>query len=113
MTRTKTRTTRAYVWLTPQEKSNWKIKAASAGMSLNDYVRCCVERRKMPAAIPEVNRQTAMEHLKIGVNLNQQVRAMNTALASGQTIPNVEEALLLVTEVLKLVKQLQEELLEV
>ena len=81
MTRTKTRTTRAYVWLTPQEKSNWKIKAASAGMSLNDYVRCCVERRKMPAAIPEVNRQTAMEHLKIGVNLNQQVRAMNTALA--------------------------------
>ena len=38
---------------------------------------------------------------------------MNTAIASGQTITNVEEALLLVTEVLKLVKQLQEELRQV
>ncbi|MFP5275031.1 MAG: hypothetical protein ACLGGO_33355 [Coleofasciculus sp.] len=35
----------------------------------------------MPAAIPEVNRQTAMELGKIGVNLNQQIRAMNTAIA--------------------------------
>ncbi len=92
MTRTKKRTTRAYVWLSPQEKSDWKNKAASSGMNLNDYIRCCVERRKIPQSLPEVNRLTAVELGKIGVNLNQQILAMNRAVASGQDIPNIDEA---------------------
>ena len=81
MTRTKKRTTRAYVWLTPEEKNNWKTQATSLGMCLNDYIRCCVERRKIPTPMPEVNRLTVSELGKIGVNLNQQIRAMNTAIA--------------------------------
>ncbi len=111
MTRTKTRTTRAYVWLTPEEKSDWKTKAASLGMCLNDYIRSCVERRKIPTPMPEVNRHWAAELGHIGVNLNQQIRAMNTALASGQNIPNIEESLAVVEKVYEAVRELQKELL--
>ena len=51
-------------------------------------------------ALPEVNhtRTTRIELGRIGVNLNQQVRAMNTAVTSGQHIPNVEESLAVVKE---------------
>jgi hypothetical protein len=111
MTRTKKRTTRAYVWLTPEEKSDWKNKAASSGMNLNDYIRSCVERRKIPQSLPEVNRLTAVELGKIGVNLNQQIRAMNTAVASGQDISNLEESLAVVEKVYEAVRALQGELL--
>jgi hypothetical protein len=40
----------------------------------------------LPTPMPEVNRLTAAELGKIGVNLNQQIRAMNTAIGSGQDI---------------------------
>jgi hypothetical protein len=99
------------VWLTPEEKDAWKNKAALLEMCLNDYIRSCVERRKIPQSLPEVNRLTAVELGKIGVNLNQQIRAMNTALASGQDIPNIEESLAVVEKVYEAVRQLQTELL--
>jgi len=79
---------------------------------LSEYIRRCVERRHITTTIqPEVNRKIAVELGRIGVNLNQQIRAMNTALASGQFIPNVEESLAVVEEVYKAVKELQRELL--
>jgi hypothetical protein len=56
-------------------------------MNLNEYIRRCVEQRALTTVQPEVNRITALELGRIGVNLNQQVRAMNTAIASGQYIP--------------------------
>jgi hypothetical protein len=99
------------VWLTPEEKDAWKNKAVSSGMCLNDYIRSCVERRKIPTPMPEVNRLTAVELGHIGVNLNQQIRAMNTAIASGQNIPNIEESLAVVEKVYEAVRQLQGELL--
>jgi hypothetical protein len=99
------------VWLTPQEKSDWKTLAASSGMCLNDYIRSCVERKKIPQSLPEVNRVTAVELGKIGVNLNQQIRAMNTAVALGQDIPNMEESLAVVEKVYEAVRALQKELL--
>jgi len=60
---------------------------------------------------PNVNRVTAVELGRIGVNLNQLVRAMNTAIASGQEIPLVEEALNQVKAVDEAVKKIQSELL--
>jgi hypothetical protein len=36
------------------------------------------------------NRLTASELGHIGVNLNQQIRAMNTAISSGQDIPTLK-----------------------
>ncbi len=78
---------------------------------MNEYIRRSVERRALTTAQPEVNRITAVELGRIGVNLNQQLRAMNTALASGQYIPNVSSSLRVVEEVYQVVKKLQSELL--
>jgi predicted HicB family RNase H-like nuclease len=114
MTRTKTRTARLSLWLTPKEKETWKAKAAAAGMNLNDFIRCCVERRAIAPVPPEVNRATAVELGRIGVNLNQLVRAMNTANTLGQLLPNpnVEEALNQVEAIEEAVKKVQAELLQ-
>ena len=60
--------------------------------------------------MPEVNRLTAAELGHIGVNLNQQIRAMNTAIASGQDIPNIEESLAVVEKVYEAVRELQRQL---
>jgi antitoxin component of RelBE/YafQ-DinJ toxin-antitoxin module len=112
MARIKTRTLRYELRLTPVEKESWSVKAAAVGLDLSEYIRCCVERRQITTTIqPEVNRQTAVELGRIGVNLNQLIRAMNTSVASGQFIPNVEESLAVVQEVYKTVKELQRELL--
>jgi hypothetical protein len=113
MTRTKTRTARQSLWLTPEEKERWRKKAATAGLNMNEYIRSCVERRAIAPVPPEVNRGTAVELGRIGVNLNQRVRAMNTAIASGQEISDVDvkEALSQVKEVDKAVKKIQLELL--
>jgi hypothetical protein len=110
MARLLTRTTRHELRLTPNEKKNWSTKAAASGMNLNEYIRRCVERRTLPPVIPEVNRQTATALGRIGVNLNQQIRAMNTALASGQHISNVDETISCVKEVDLMLKKLQLEL---
>jgi len=111
MTRPKTYTARYELRLTPAEKAAWNASAAAIGMDLSSYIRRCVERRALTTPLPEVNRTTAVELGRIGVNLNQQIRAMNTALSSGQYIPNVSEALGVVEEVYQVVKKLQSELL--
>jgi len=111
MARLKTRTLRYELRLTPVEKESWTKKAAAVGIDLSEYIRRCVERRTIPSVIPEVNRQTAVELGRIGVNLNQLQRAMNTALASGQFISNVDESLAVVQEVKEAVKELQREFL--
>jgi hypothetical protein len=41
------------------------------------------------------------------VNLNQQILAMNTAVASGQDIPNIEESLAVVEKVYEAIRALQ------
>ncbi len=110
MARIKIRTIRHELRLTPEEKKAWSVKASSAGLNLNEYIRRCVERRTITPIQPEVNRQTAIELGRIGVNLNQLVRAMNTAIVSGQHIPNVSEAISVVEEVVQAVKILQLEL---
>jgi hypothetical protein len=113
MTRTKTRTARQSLWLTPEEKERMSKKAAAAGLSVNEYIRCCVERRAIAPVPPQVNRVTAVELGRIGVNLNQLVRAMNTAIAQGQLIPDVDvkEALSQVKALDEAVKKIQLELL--
>jgi hypothetical protein len=111
MARPKTRTLRHELRLTPAEKESWSVQAAAAGMNLNEYIRRCVKRRQITTIQPEVNRQTAAELGRIGVNLNQQIRAMNTAIASGQHINNVEEALSYVLGVEEMLKKLQLELM--
>ena len=45
------------------------------------------------------------------MNLNQQIKAMNRAVAAGQDIPNIEESLAVVEKVYEAVRALQGELL--
>jgi hypothetical protein len=111
MTRTKTRTIRHSLWLTPDEKERWSKKAAAASLSLNEYIRLCVDKRKITAAPPEVNRTTAVELGRIGVNLNQLVRAINTVVALEQEIPNLSKVLNLIDEVSLVIRELHLELL--
>jgi hypothetical protein len=112
MARIKTRTLRYELRLTPVEKESWSVKAAAVGLDLSEYIRRCVERRQITTTMqPEVNRQTATELGRIGVNLNQLQRAMNTSVASGQFISNVDESLAVVEQVYKTVKELQFQLL--
>jgi antitoxin component of RelBE/YafQ-DinJ toxin-antitoxin module len=111
MTGIKTRTQRFELRMTPGEKESWSAKATAVGLDLSEYIRRCVERRQMTPIQPEVNRQTMTQLSRIGVNLNQQIRAMNTAIASGQDIPNIEESLAVVEKVYEAVRQLQTELL--
>jgi hypothetical protein len=110
MARSKIRTIRHELKLTPEEKVRWLAKATSAGLNLNEYIRRCVERRTITPIQPEVNRHTAIELGRIGVNLNQLLRAINTAIASGQHITNVSLTLSVVSEVYQAVNKLQLEL---
>ncbi len=72
MARLKTRTLRYELRLTPVEKESWSVFASAMGLDLSEYIRRCVERRQITTNIqPEVNRQTAVELGRIGVNLNQ------------------------------------------
>lgn len=115
MTRSKTRTVQLKLMVTPEEKAEWSDKATAVGLDLSNYIRRCVERRQI--SNPKIYTPTQLEqdtayHLgRIGLNLNQQIRAMNTALASGQDIPNVEESLAVVTELFDLVRKIQTRLL--
>jgi hypothetical protein len=111
MARLKTRTLRYELRLTPVEKESWSVFASAMGLDLSEYIRRCVERRQITTKKPEVNRQTAVELGRIGVNLNQLQRVMNTAVASGQDIPNIEESLAVVEKVYEAVRALQKELL--
>src|SRR4028119_1766537 len=111
MTRIKTRTQRFELRMTLGEKESWSASSAAVGLDLSEYIRRCVERRQMAPIQPEVNRQTMTQLSRIGVNLNQQIRAMNTAIASGQDIPNIEESLAVVEKVYEAVRALQGELL--
>lgn len=111
MPRQKTRTVQHLLMLTPNEKTQWKAKAKVAGMNLNQYIRHCVARRRIAPTPPAVNYQAVAQLGRIGNNLNQQVKAMNSALTCGQELPNVLEAMQVVEEVHSLLKALQIELL--
>lgn len=99
--------------LTPTEKKEWQSKAKKAGLDLNSYIRSCVERRKITPALPSINYETVYQLGKVGNNLNQQVKAFNTALKTGSDIPGIKESLETVNEVRRLVREVQSQLLGV
>ena len=71
--------------LTQLEREQWEVMAEEVGLgnNLSKFVRHCVERRSLPAPIPEINQQTYWELGKIGVNLNQITHAINRAVKEG------------------------------
>ena len=109
----KTRTVGKLVMLTPTEKQEWLALAEKAGLDLNSYIRTCVERRKITPPLPRVNYETVYQLGKVGNNLNQQVKAFNTALKTGMELPGILENLETVNEVRKLLREVQSQLLGV
>jgi hypothetical protein len=74
--------------LTQLERERWEVMAEEVGLgnNLSKFVRHCVERRSLPAPIPEINQQTYWELGKIGVNLNQITHAINRAVKEGSLV---------------------------
>jgi len=74
--------------LTSSEREQWEAMAEAVGLgnNLSKFVRHCVERRSLPAPIPQINEQTYWELGKIGVNLNQITHAINRAVKEGSLV---------------------------
>jgi len=74
--------------LTLSERERWLVMAEEVGLgnNLSKFVRHCVEKRTLPAPIPQINEQTYWELGKIGVNLNQITHAINRAVKEGQGV---------------------------
>jgi hypothetical protein len=68
--------------LTLSERERWEVMAEEVGLgnNLSKFVGHCVEKRTLPAPIPQINKQTYLELNKIGVNLNQITYAINRAV---------------------------------
>ena len=74
--------------LTAEERERWAVMAEEVGLenNLSKFVRHCVEKRTLPAPIPQINEQTYWELGKIGVNLNQITHAINRAVKEGKSV---------------------------
>jgi hypothetical protein len=74
--------------LTSLEREQWEAMAEAVGLgnNLSKFVRHCVEKRSLPAPIPQINEQTYWELGKIGVNLNQITHAINLAVKEGSLV---------------------------
>jgi hypothetical protein len=74
--------------LTELEREQWEAMAEEVGLgnNLSKFVRHCVEKRSLPAPIPQINEQTYWELGKIGVNLNQITHAINRAVKEGSDV---------------------------
>ncbi len=74
--------------LTSSEREQWEAMAEAVGLgnNLSKFVRHCVEKRTLPAPIPQINQQTYWELGKIGVNLNQITHAINLAVKAGESV---------------------------
>lgn len=107
----KKKTKQHLLLLEPEQKKEWKKKASLAGMTLNKYIRSCVERRQTTPIQPAINIKVVAELSRIGNNLNQQTKAINTALKSGENPLNWQENLKTVEEVANLLRQIQAELM--
>lgn len=71
------------VRLTPDERENLLEIASKHHLSLSELIRRFALRRKLPAAIPEVNIKTYRELAAIGNNLNQLVRELYIGIFRG------------------------------
>ncbi len=77
-----------------------RIKSQSAGMSASELMRRNALMRPLPKRLSKISLQTYWELGQIGNNLNQLVKATNTAIKMGRTPPANPELLRELLEVL-------------
>ncbi|OYE03094.1 plasmid mobilization protein [Nostoc sp. 'Peltigera membranacea cyanobiont' 232] len=79
-----------------------RIKSQDAGMSASELMRRNALMRPLPKRLSKISLQTYWELGQIGNNLNQLVKATNTAILMGRTPPAKPE---LLRELLELLHQ--------
>ncbi|MBD2683529.1 MULTISPECIES: plasmid mobilization protein [Nostoc] len=79
-----------------------RIKSQDAGMSASELMRRNALMRPLPKRLSKISLQTYWELGQIGNNLNQLVKATNTAIKMGRTPPANPE---LLQELLELLHQ--------
>ncbi|MBG1260744.1 plasmid mobilization relaxosome protein MobC [Nostoc sp. BAE] len=79
-----------------------RIKSQDLGMSASELMRRNALMRPLPKRLSKISLQTYWELGQIGNNLNQLVKATNTALKIGRTLPADPE---LLRELLELLHQ--------
>ena len=71
------------------ERASWHAKAGAAGLSLSDLVRQSIGKvRTWTVAAAEVERERTRELARIGSNLNQIARWVNTYKGRGRCGPD-------------------------
>lgn len=89
-------TARLKLRMTAEDKKRIQDKAAAAGMTMSEYVRALVDRKKIVVApeLPELLRQI----IKIGTNVNQILLVNeNYGTASRETVEEVRNNLSAIT----------------
>ncbi|UFP97294.1 plasmid mobilization protein [Gloeobacter morelensis] len=74
------------VRLSPVELAEVCRKASAAGLRPSEYMRGLALGHRLAPTVPPVNVETYRELVKIGVNLNQLARAINTAVKAGERL---------------------------
>lgn len=88
-TKSRQRTVRFEMLLTPEENQKWENLAQQAGISKAELVRNRMAGCRI-RTVPEANWQCYWQLLKIGTNINQIAKAQNTALADGIIPPPID-----------------------
>jgi hypothetical protein len=106
----KERTIRFHICLTPEEKEQVRQMAAENSLTMAELFRAKTIKHRLPRRVTKVAGETYWELGKIGNNLNQIAKAINTSVLMGEPVV-VDRALL--EEVRNLVRQVRREITEV
>jgi hypothetical protein len=72
------------VRFTHSEHLHIQSQAKNAELSMSEYVRRSALRRQLPPLIPAINLETYRELGRIGTNVNQMAKAVNTSISEGK-----------------------------
>jgi Bacterial mobilisation protein (MobC) len=106
----KRRNIKFLICLTPQEKEQVRQMAAENSLTMAELFRAKTIKNRLPRRVTKVAGQTYWELGKIGNNLNQIAKAINTSVLMGEPVV-VDRGLL--EQVRNLVKQVRRELAEI
>ena len=106
----KRRNIKFLICLTPQEKEQVRQMAAENSLTMAELFRAKTIKNRLPRRVTKVAGQTYWELGKIGNNLNQIAKAINTSVLMGEPVV-VDRGLL--EQVKNLVRQVRREIAEI
>ncbi len=86
------RTIRFALQLTQEERSQLEQKATEAGINASEYLRAAAFKQQLPQRTTEIAVDSYRELARIGSNINQMARGVNTAVKMGLPVNiNIDE----------------------